>query len=149
MNVLSGKPFTYERQVEMSEVDAAGILHFSRYLQYMEAAEAAFLLSLELPVFIEGGESLRGFPRVRVEFNYRLPARLGDRLRLCLRELEVGRSSLTTGFDCFRLRASEECLIGHGLMKSAYAEMHRLAGTGRALPLPDLYRERLQAYLAS
>lgn len=42
--------FKTERRVEFVETDMAGILHFSNYFRYMEAAEHDFLRSLGLRV---------------------------------------------------------------------------------------------------
>ena len=42
--------FKTERTVEFAETDMAGILHFSNFFRYMEAAEHAFFRSLGLSV---------------------------------------------------------------------------------------------------
>ena len=47
-------PYRVKRRVEFHETDSAGIVHFSNFFRYMEAAEVEFLNSLGLSVAISG-----------------------------------------------------------------------------------------------
>ena len=44
--------FQLSRRVEFSDTDMAGIMHFSNFFRFMEAAETAFLRSLGLSVVL-------------------------------------------------------------------------------------------------
>ena len=52
--------YRYRRRVEFSETDLAGIVHFSNYFRYMEAAEHEFFRSLGLSIHLERDEAYRG-----------------------------------------------------------------------------------------
>lgn len=68
--------FKTERTVEFADTDMAGILHFSNYLRYMEAAEHAFFRSLGLSVHqtdASGSGMEYGGARVRATCNYLRP----------------------------------------------------------------------------
>lgn len=85
--------YTHTRPVDFYETDMAGIAHFSNFFRWMEATEAAFFASLggSLVEPLEGGEAIRGWPRVRVHCEYHAPVRFGDTLSIDLfvKELKV------------------------------------------------------------
>lgn len=85
--------YEYTRTVNFYETDMAGIAHFSNFFRWMEEAEAAFIHSLgaEFVAVIEGGEAMRGWPRVRAHCEYHAPVRFNDTLcvHLLVRELKV------------------------------------------------------------
>src|SRR5947209_3685117 len=89
------EPFRTSRRVEFSDTDLAGIVHFSNFFRYMEAAETAFLRSKGLTVAwrTPGGEKL-GFPRVSAACDYFAPARFEDVLEVTV-TAEVGRKSVS------------------------------------------------------
>lgn len=85
--------YTHTRPVDFYETDMAGIAHFSNFFRWMEAAEAAFFTSLGASLVepLDGGEAIRGWPRVRVHCEYHAPVRFGDTLtiELLVKELKV------------------------------------------------------------
>lgn len=87
--------YRHQRRVEFAETDCAGIVHFSNYFRYLEAAEHAFLRSLGGSVrsFCADGEV--GFPRLSMCCQYLGPARFDDLLEIHLWVERKGRSSLT------------------------------------------------------
>lgn len=64
------------RRVQFYETDAAGIVHFSWYLRYLEEAEHALWRAAGLSIAPPG--SPFGFPRVAVSCDYRAPLRFED-----------------------------------------------------------------------
>ncbi|MBX3731464.1 MAG: acyl-CoA thioesterase [Verrucomicrobiae bacterium] len=70
--------FKTTRRVEFSDTDLAGIVHFSRFFQYMETIEHAFLRSLGFSVVLRQFSPPRGFPRVHAACDYRRPLRFED-----------------------------------------------------------------------
>lgn len=67
--------------VRYYETDQMGIVHHSNYIRYFECGRVDLLEKLGLPLhkIEESGVML---PVVGVECRYRIPARLGDRLRI-------------------------------------------------------------------
>ena len=60
-------------QVEFSETDMAGIVHFSNFFRYMERAEASFFRELGFPLVYIGTDETRGWPRVRANASFQAP----------------------------------------------------------------------------
>ncbi len=83
--------FRLIRIVEFSETDMAGIMHFSNFFRWMEACEAGFYRSLELPLisFVPG--SVVGWPRVSASCTYKAPLRFNDtvEVRLLIKEVRT------------------------------------------------------------
>ena len=74
--------FKLTRQVEFSDTDAAGIMHFSNFFRYMEAAEHAFFRSLGTSIHAAGGDL--GWPRVYADCHYKYPLRFEDVVEISL-----------------------------------------------------------------
>ena len=88
-------PFHHERRVAFGDTDMAGIVHFSRLLDYVEEAEHAwFFLAGISPI---GTGSL--WPRLRMEADFLAPVRFGETARVTLRLERIGRSSLTFAYE--------------------------------------------------
>ncbi len=83
--------FRITRIVEFSETDMAGIMHFSNFFRWMEACEAGFYRSLNLPLisFVPG--SVVGWPRVSASCTYKAPLRFNDtvEVRLLIKEVRT------------------------------------------------------------
>jgi len=90
-------------EVAFGDTDASGWMHFPKIFNYIEAAEHAFLRSRGLLVFTreEGG-----WPRVKVNCDYKRPFLTGDALEVLLKVSNVGASSLAWEFEV--LNASGE-----------------------------------------
>ena len=83
----------YERETLYYETDQMGIVHHSNYIRYFECGRTAMLKELGLPIekIEEAGVML---PVVSVECRYKVPARLGDTLRIVSVIDEVPRAKL-------------------------------------------------------
>jgi len=87
------------RRVEFRDTDAAGIVHFSAFLFWMESAEHELLRAAGLHVFerhVDGSEY--SWPRVSVGCDYRSAARFGDELDIAVSVAAIGRTSVTYRF---------------------------------------------------
>ena len=93
------REFKTRRKVEFADTDLGGIVHFSRYLVFMETAEHQFLDALGTSVHAVENDKTIGWPRVRVSCEYESPARYGDTLDITVRVLRKGRSSMTYEID--------------------------------------------------
>jgi 4-hydroxybenzoyl-CoA thioesterase/acyl-CoA thioester hydrolase len=91
-------PFHATRFVEFSDTDMAGIVHFSAFFRYMEAAEHQLLRSLGFSVYSEVDGDVITFPRVAASCEFRSPARCEDTLDIDVTVCRVGTKSVTYGF---------------------------------------------------
>ena len=125
--------FTHRRRVAFSDVDAAGIVHFSRYNIWMEDCEHAFLRSLGTSVHGQDAEGQRLFPRVHAEADYRAPLRFEDEVDITLTIQEQRRKVLVYAFTFTRGCDTERCAQGSTTVVFARA----VQGVLTSAPLPD------------
>lgn len=128
--------------VRFNHVDAAGIVFYPRYFEMVnQTVEQWFEADLGLP-FAEMHKGARsGVPTVDLDFKFRRPSRLGDRLHFRLSIRALGRSSATlwltvTGPDADDLRME-------GQVTLVYVEDNN--GTYHAADWPVPVRERMMA----
>jgi YbgC/YbaW family acyl-CoA thioester hydrolase len=120
------------RRVEYVDTDMSGIVHFSRFLVFMENAEHAFLAAIGPGVQWRDPEGRElGWPRVAVSCDYLAPARFGDELEIRVRVLRKGTRSLTYGVDIFRQGAT----LARGKMTCACCVLNDPSGI-KAIPIP-------------
>lgn len=86
------------RRVEFSETDMAGIVHYSNFFRYMEAAEHAFFRSIGFSVVTRTVDPPVGWPRVHAECDYRRPIRFEDEIEIRMYVTKKKSKSLTYGF---------------------------------------------------
>ena len=102
----------YHHRVEFSETDMAGIVHFSNYFRYMEAAEHAFLRSLGILVHrVEQGRTV-SWPRVHADCGYEAPLRFEDDVEVRLLVRSKRRSAITYEFHLFNSDSRERVARG-------------------------------------
>ena len=75
---------TSTRQVEFSETDMAGLVHFSNFFRYMETAEREFFEAAGLDLIHTLPGELVGWPRARAECKFTAPLRFGDTIEIHL-----------------------------------------------------------------
>ena len=88
------EPFRLPLTVYYEDTDAAGVVYYANYLRFMERARTEWLGSLGFAV--ADFEAAHGVVFVvhRMEIDYRLPGRLGDRLEATLDLVELGRARM-------------------------------------------------------
>jgi acyl-CoA thioester hydrolase len=126
--------FRLKRRVQFYETDAAGIVHFSCYLRYLEEAEHALWRAAGLS--IAPRESEYGWPRVAVSCEYRNPLKFEDEFEAHIRIVAMTDKSIRY-----------ECVLMLGAVQIATLTMAAVCvakATGRAAPLPPAVRDRLQ-----
>src|SRR5579862_8605559 len=94
--------FRTTRRVEFGETDMAGIVHFSNFFRYMEAAECEFLRSRGLSVVMNFEGLHIGLPRVSATCDYSSPAKFQDLLDVAVSIERIGAKSVTYGFEFTR-----------------------------------------------
>ena len=135
--------FQVTRRVEFSETDLAGIMHFSNFFRFMEAAEHAFFRSLCFSV----AHSRKGLavclPRVHAECDYAVPLRFEDVVRVRLLVERKGRRSLTYQFRFIRLGGSSAEEVARGRLTVACVKRQANGGM-KAVPLPKAIADMIQ-----
>ena len=84
--------FTLRRRVQFSDVDSAGIVHFSVYFRYLEEAEHAMWRAAGLSIAPRGSDI--GYPRVATSANYLQPLRFEDEADITIRVAAITRSTM-------------------------------------------------------
>ena len=130
--------FHTSRIVEFADTDMAGIVHFSNFFRYMEAAEHAFLRARGLSFRVHHDGVEYGLPRVAASCDYRAPARFADVLTVGVSIARLGRSSVTYAFD-FR-RDGED--IAQGQVTSVFCRFED--GRPKACDMPAAFRAKLE-----
>ena len=92
--------FEHFLEVRYYETDQMGIVHHSNYIRYFECGRMAMLEEVGLPMhkIEEAGVMM---PITAVECKYRIPARLGDKLRVVTMINEMPRARLTVNTEIY------------------------------------------------
>lgn len=132
-------PFRTSRLVEFADTDMAGIMHFSSFFRYMEAAEHELLRSLGFSVYSEIDGDIVSFPRVAASCEFHSPARCEDVLDIDVTVRRVGTKSVTYGFQ-FSQQGRD---VAIGEMTSVCCRVpHGQAPV--SIPIPDAIAEKLR-----
>lgn len=142
MEIPSQFHFRHRRMVEFADTDLAGIMHFSNFFRFVEAAEHAFFRSLGFRVHTANGAQHEGWPRLEVTCKYLKPARFEETLEVCLRIDEVRTSSLRYGFWIFST-AAEPVLLATGACSIIHVALDTHAHQIRKAPIPEDLRLRI------
>ncbi|MCY2978618.1 MAG: thioesterase family protein [Planctomycetota bacterium] len=142
--------FSWERRVEFCETDAAGIVHFSSLVIYMEQAEHALLRSLGLSVAHSATSTSDdatwrnvSWPRVRVECDFLSPAKFEDIVSINVFLSVLGKKSVTYQHRLFIGTKA----IATGSMTSVCCKRENGTLVGREIPAE--IRDALSTYLKS
>lgn len=122
--------------VEFAETDAAGMLHFSNYLRYVEIAERALFAQWEVPLFSDQPARMDGYPRVRVQCDYSAPLRFGDEVEVTLRLVAWSPRSLTYRFRFERIAPGPRERVAKGQLSTVRASYDRASGRLESTSLP-------------
>jgi YbgC/YbaW family acyl-CoA thioester hydrolase len=136
--------FSITRTVEFSETDMAGIMHFSNFFRWMEACEAGFYRSLNLPLisFVPG--TVVGWPRVKVSCEYKAPLRFNDLVEVKLFIKEIRSKGVVYLFQFRKIEAGavQPLVLAQGEM-AAVCVTSDAQGKMVAQPIPTDVRARL------
>jgi acyl-CoA thioester hydrolase len=91
--------FRTSRRIEFVDTDMAGIVHFSNFFRFMEAAEVSFLQTLGLSVKMQWEGQHLGFPRVSASCDFLRPLRFEDIVDIAVTLEKLGRKSVTYAFE--------------------------------------------------
>jgi acyl-CoA thioester hydrolase len=91
-------PPAYHDRVRWSDVDAAGIVCYGRYLRFFEGAEEELFRAAGLPPDAMPRDHGVWLVRRRVSADFTHPVRLGEELETTAVVVALGRSSVRLGF---------------------------------------------------
>ncbi|MCX8091869.1 MAG: acyl-CoA thioesterase [Verrucomicrobiae bacterium] len=134
--------FRIVRRVEFSDTDMAGIVHYSNFFRYMEAAEHAFFRSLGLSIVTRQVEPPVGWPRVHAECDFLEPLRFEDEVEVHLLVAEKKPRSLTYQFRFRKLNAAPPVEVARGRITVVCVTQRQ--GRMRATPIPKLIADQIQ-----
>lgn len=135
--------FVITRKVEFSETDMAGIMHYSNFFRYMEAAEHAFFRSLGFSVASRDGQPRVGWPRVHASCDYHRPLRFEDEVEVRLRVVEKKSKALTYEFLFRKLNGAEPEDVARGRL-TVVCVSHDAEGRMRATNIPPVIADRIE-----
>ena len=126
-------------RVYYEDTDAAGIVYYANYLKFMERARTEWLSSLGFELSaLERVENIV-FVVHRVEIDYHLPARLGERLDATLTLVELDGARMVVAQDVAR---EDRVLTRARVLLACLDRTHR-----RPTRIPATLRERLGSLL--
>lgn len=135
--------FAITRSVEFSETDMAGIMHYSNFFRYMEAAEHAFFRSLGFSVAARPGAPKVGWPRVHASCDYHRPLRFEDQVEVRLRVVEKKSKALTYEFVFRKLGATAPEEVARGRL-TVVCVVHHPDGSLKATTIPPEIADQIQ-----
>jgi YbgC/YbaW family acyl-CoA thioester hydrolase len=134
--------FTIRRRVEFSETDMAGIVHYSNFFRYMEAAEHAFFRSLGFSIVSRDVDPPVGWPRVRAECDYRSPLRFEDEFEVTMLVSEKRSKSLSYQFRFTKVTGKEPLEVARGSLTVVCVTHH--LGQMKSAPIPAFMAEKIE-----
>ena len=130
--------FVYQRRAEFADTDAAGMLHFTALLRFMEEAEHAYYRLLGFHGYRWSEESVYGIPRVSVSCKYLKPVYYNEVVGLRLAVLEARRKAIRYSAEATVERAGKTEVVARGdwTVVCARRQHGRREWTGTAIPEP-------------
>ena len=135
--------FKIVRSVEFYETDMAGIVHYSNFFRYMEAAEHGFFRSLGFSVVADHTDPPIGWPRVHAECDYVQPLRFEDEVEIHLLVSEMKSKALSYVFRFRKLNAAPPLEVARGKL-TVVCVTHEAEGKMKATPIPKAVADRIQ-----
>ena len=136
--------FTLTRQVEFSDTDMAGIMHFSNFFRFMEAAEHAFFRSLGFSIQATGVPEPLGWPRVHADCDFKHPLRFEDTVEIRLLVREKREKSIVYAFIFRKLNEQPAREVARGNLAVACVRRDRPGGAMTAVPIPEAIAARIE-----
>ena len=134
--------FKAVRSVEFYETDMAGIVHYSNFFRYMEAAEHGFFRSLGFSVVTDHTDPPIGWPRVHAECDYIQPLRFEDEVEIHLLVSEMKSKALSYVFRFRKLNAAPPLEVARGKL-TVVCVTHEADGKMKATPIPKAVADKI------
>jgi YbgC/YbaW family acyl-CoA thioester hydrolase len=134
--------FKITRRAEFSETDMAGIVHYSNFFRYMEAAEHAFFRSLGFSIVTRHVDPPVGWPRVHAHCDYKQPLRFEDEFEVHMLVSEKKSKSLSYVFRFYKLSGGTRAEIASGAL-TVVCVLHE-NGAMKAANIPKEIGDRIE-----
>ena len=128
----------FELSVYYEDTDLAGIVYYANYLKFIERARSEWVQTLGIDQMRLNAEHGVVFAVRRIEADYLLAAKFGDRLQVNTRVLDV------TGA---RMRLEQTVQRGQERLFDAIVTLIALTESGKATRLPAEFRLKLNKNL--
>ncbi len=139
---MSWEAFRHRTQVRVrfGDTDPYGIVYFVSYFRYCHRAIEEYLRALGLPPedTFRNQQAGFGLPIVEAHGRFLRPSRYGDILEIDTRISDLRQKAIIFAFDFFPLG-------GGDLLATGSATLVAISREWKAIPLPDLIREKLSA----
>lgn len=140
------KVYTLRRKIEFADTDMAGIVHFSQYTRWMAATEEAFFESLGIPMIEQKGANWRGWPRVRLNCDYKAPLRFPGEVEIELSIEDLSSRSVHFDFKFFNFKEDRK-LAAKGQMAIVYVEKNANDDEFASIAMPEEYIQKFKTFL--
>lgn len=97
-----------ELDIRYYETDQMGIVHHSNYIRFFECGRSDMMKKAGLPIEVIEAEGVM-LPIVAVECRYRLPAKMGDRIRIVSMIDKVPMAKLVVKSDIYNQHGELLC----------------------------------------
>ncbi|MDH3215623.1 MAG: acyl-CoA thioesterase [Candidatus Krumholzibacteria bacterium] len=135
--------YATEFAVRFGDIDQAGVVYYPRFFHYFhQAFESWFEDALGVSYSELVVAQDLGFPTVRLETEFKAPLRYGDRIRIELELVDIGKKSLTVRYTAIRL--------SDGVI-SARADIKTVAVRNdgfTSVTIPEQWRQRFERFRA-
>ena len=131
------------RDVEFSDTDMAGIMHFANFFKFMEAAEHAFFRSLGLSIHTEDPNEV-SWPRVHAGMDYSHPLRFEDSVEIRLLVREKREKSLVYSFVFRKISGEPQREVARGTLAVACVRRESTTGRMKAVPIPQAIADKIE-----
>src|SRR6266568_1616253 len=135
--------FKLVRRVEFADTDMVGIVHYSNFFRYMEAAEHGFFRSLGLSVVTRQVDPPVGWPRVHAECDYKQPLQFEDEVEIHMLVSEKKSKSLSYVFRFRKLNALRPVQVARGKL-TVVCVTHDADGEMKATPIPKVVADKIE-----
>jgi acyl-CoA thioester hydrolase len=125
------------RRVQFHETDAAGLVHFSVFFNYLEEAEHALWRAAGLSIHPPGTEV--GWPRLATSFEFHEPLFFEEEFEVLIRVVEMGRSTIR--YTCHLTRGADRIATGS---LTIICVSKRPGERMKAISVPDAVAARLR-----
>ena len=127
-------------RVRWMECDRQGIVFNGAYMDYLEVGQAEYFRNLGFSIYKIAQQGYFDSAVVKVEIEYKAPARVDDMLDLHVRVSHIGNTSLILNIEIYP-QDSETLLT---TIQSVYVGYH--TDTGATWPVPDEMRELINHF---
>lgn len=108
--------------MDFSETDMAGIVHFSNFYKWMDAAESAFLEKNGFSFVTQEGSKFFGWPRVHASCDFKKPLRFRDEVEIKIEVYEVRNHSMAYDLYYYKVDEGKKEEVARGKLVSVYAK---------------------------